>query len=212
MHPENCWWKTQSEYTQLSVNGKTRNTVHKVSKQQIRVHKTTRKRLIGKLQRHSLLGPVQCLWPRGRSIDTESVGETQTPSTGLPSTSFLEEDAGNRCRLGVWSKPKLQVLVYDILPSTTAVFSYAIGSRKLSGDEQFFFFFFVFCCCSNSSRFVTNNSNKSRRIIYSRQQSLHQHKWNHNRLNRDGTLFFTRDGCVSCLRACFGTRLLLQSY
>ena len=34
--------------------------------------------------------------------------------------------------------PKLQALVYDILPSTTAVFSYAIGSRKLSAEEQFF--------------------------------------------------------------------------
>ena len=31
-----------------------------------------------------------------------------------------------------------QALVYDILPSTTAVFSYAIGSRKLSVNEQFF--------------------------------------------------------------------------
>ena len=35
----------------------------------------------------------------------------------------------------VWLK--LQALVYDILPSTTAVFSYAIGSRKLSANEQF---------------------------------------------------------------------------
>ena len=33
---------------------------------------------------------------------------------------------------------KLQALVYDILPSTTAVFSYTIGSRKLSVNEQFF--------------------------------------------------------------------------
>ena len=33
---------------------------------------------------------------------------------------------------------KLQALVYDILPSTTAVFSYAVGSRKLSANEQFF--------------------------------------------------------------------------
>ena len=31
---------------------------------------------------------------------------------------------------------KLQALVYDILPSTTAVFSYAIGSRKLSANGQ----------------------------------------------------------------------------
>ena len=29
-------------------------------------------------------------------------------------------------------------MVYDILPSTTAVFSYAVGSRKLSANEQFF--------------------------------------------------------------------------
>ena len=33
---------------------------------------------------------------------------------------------------------KLQALVYDILPPTTAVFSYATGSRKLSANEQFF--------------------------------------------------------------------------
>ena len=32
---------------------------------------------------------------------------------------------------------KLQALVYDIVPSTTAVFSYVIGSWKLSADEQF---------------------------------------------------------------------------
>ena len=36
------------------------------------------------------------------------------------------------------SDHKLQALVYDILHSTTAVFSYAIGSRKLSANEQFF--------------------------------------------------------------------------
>ena len=36
------------------------------------------------------------------------------------------------------AQPKLQALVYNILPSTTAVFSYAIGSRKLSANEQFF--------------------------------------------------------------------------
>ena len=29
-------------------------------------------------------------------------------------------------------------LVYDILPTATAVFSYAVGSRKLSVNEQFF--------------------------------------------------------------------------
>ena len=38
----------------------------------------------------------------------------------------------------LWSHHKLQALVYNILPPTTAVFSYAIGSRKLSAEEQFF--------------------------------------------------------------------------
>ena len=55
---------------------------------------------------------------------------------------------------------KLQAPVYDILPSTTVVFSYAIGSRKLSANEQFF------CWCSNTSKFVTNNSNDIRRLFY----------------------------------------------
>ena len=40
--------------------------------------------------------------------------------------------------LRVWVSLKLQALVYDILPSTTAVFSYAIGPRKLSSNEQVF--------------------------------------------------------------------------
>ena len=60
-----------------------------------------------------------------------------------------------------------QALVYDILPSTTAVFSYAIGSRKRSANEQFF------CWCANSSKFVTNSSYKTRRAVYNHQQSLH---------------------------------------
>ena len=34
-------------------------------------------------------------------------------------------------------RAKLQALVYDVLPSTTAVFNYAIGSRKLSAESSF---------------------------------------------------------------------------
>ena len=49
----------------------------------------------------------------------------------------LEEGAGKRCSECAQT-PKLQALFCDILPSTTAVFSYAIGSRKLSANEQFF--------------------------------------------------------------------------
>ena len=33
---------------------------------------------------------------------------------------------------------KLEALVYDIFLSTIAVYSYAIGSRKLSANKQFF--------------------------------------------------------------------------
>ena len=36
------------------------------------------------------------------------------------------------------TETKPRALVYDILPSTTAVFSYVIGSRKVSANEQFF--------------------------------------------------------------------------
>ena len=55
---------------------------------------------------------------------------------------------------------KLQALVYDILPSATAVFSYAVGSRKLSANEQFFV----------GAQTVVSllQTNKTRRLIYSR--------------------------------------------
>ena len=46
------------------------------------------------------------------------------------------------------------------LPSTTAVFSYATGSRKLSANEQFF------CWSSNSSKSVTNNSKYIRHLFH----------------------------------------------
>ena len=68
-------------------------------------------------------------------------------------------------------QPKLRALVYDILPSTTAVFSYDIESRKLSANEQFFV-----SAQTVVIKFLTNDSNKTRRAVYSRQQSLHQHK------------------------------------
>ena len=40
--------------------------------------------------------------------------------------------------VGVRVEASFQALVYDTLPSTIAVFSYAIGSNKLSANEQFF--------------------------------------------------------------------------
>ena len=75
-----------------------------------------------------------------------------------------EENQEDKASFVYIYKTKLQALVYDVLPSTTAVFTFAIGSRKLSATEQA-----VFCWCSNSSKFVTNNSDKTRCVIYSRQ-------------------------------------------
>ena len=94
---------------------------------------------------------------------------------------------------------KLQALpVYDVLPSTAAVFSYAIESRKLSANEQFF------CWCSNSSKFVTNNSDKTRRVIHRPPTKFTpaQIKPQSFESRRNSSSFFTRGGCVSCLRAC----------
>ena len=70
--------------------------------------------------------------------------------------------------LGVCVGSKLQALVYDILPSTTAVFSYAIGSRKLLANEQFF--------VGVQTVVSSLQTTQIKRVIYSRQQNLHQHK------------------------------------
>ena len=84
----------------------------------------------------------------------ESDARSQTPSTSLRHPSF-----GGRCRkavLGVWGWLKLQALLYDILPSTTA-----IGLRKLSANEQFFV-----GAQTVVIKFVTDNSNYIRRLFY----------------------------------------------
>ena len=52
----------------------------------------------------------------------------QQCSRGSARTSTVRE--GQRRLVPLKASINLQALVYDILPSTTAVFSYAIGSRK----------------------------------------------------------------------------------
>ena len=64
---------------------------------------------------------------------TEQVYRFKISSSGLPAKAETRHTTNHHTPI-----PKLQALVYDILPSTTAVFSYAIGSRKLSANEQFF--------------------------------------------------------------------------
>ena len=61
----------------------------------------------------------------------------QTPSTGLEEGAESDArsvpgDLAVPATHAVRLAPKLQALVYDILPSTTAVFSYAIGPRTSS--------------------------------------------------------------------------------
>ena len=63
--------------------------------------------------------------------------------------------------------PKLQALVYDILPSTAAVFSYATGSRKLSANEQNF-------VGARTVVSLLQSTERKQGVFYSRQQSLHQ--------------------------------------
>ena len=64
---------------------------------------------------------------------------------------------------------KLPALVYNILPSTTAVFSYAIRSWKLSANEQFF-------VGAQTVVSLLQTTQIKQGVIYSHQQSLHQHK------------------------------------
>ena len=72
---------------------------------------------------------------------TETIRLFRTDSPGRPprlSHSSWTKNNLKKKNLKGCGEGKLQALVYDILPSTTAVFSYAIGSRKLSATEQFF--------------------------------------------------------------------------
>ena len=100
---------------------------------------------------------------------------------------------------------KLQALVYDILPSTTAVFSYVIGSRKLSANEQFFF-----GAQTVVSLLQTIQIKQGVSFIAANKVDTGTNKTTIVWIESDS--FFYRGGCVSCLRACFSARLLLQSY
>ena len=63
----------------------------------------------------------------------------EVPSTGVVCLAHppvhKATDSAQQSRAEPNSK---HCMVYDILPSTTAVFNYAIGSRKLLANEQFF--------------------------------------------------------------------------
>ena len=60
--------------------------------------------------------------------------------------------------------------------------------------------------------FVTNNSNYISRLFYVAMLPAQVKPKSFDSTQNIFLSFFTRDGCVSCLRACLGTRLLPQSY
>ena len=80
---------------------------------------------------------IQCCFKSTETVGTIRDGEPRTSTSTF--TQLLSSDAFDSVQCSVFKvRFKLQTLVYDILPSITAVFSYAIGSRKLSANEQCF--------------------------------------------------------------------------
>ena len=137
----------------------------------------------------------------------------QTPCTGF-TTSFLHRcsergSTSERCMV----QHKLQALVYDILPSTTAVFSYAIRSRKLSANEHFV----VVVVGAQTEVILLQTTQIISNVCYITDHVAYASS-NKTKIVRIETelsfflLFFTCGGCLSCLRACLGARLLPQSY
>ena len=66
------------------------------------------------------------------AVNTESLKSSRIAPVNTVPHGQIESFSGKG-----GAQSKLQALLYDILPSTTAVFSYTIGSRKLSANEQF---------------------------------------------------------------------------
>ena len=102
-----------------------------------------------------------------------------------------------------WGR-KLQALVYDMLPSTTAVFSYAIGSRKLSPNEHFFVGAQTEVSLLQTTQIISDVSFITDHVAYASSNK------NHNRLNRDGTLFFFYPGWMRFMSTWVLWRLLLS--
>ena len=104
---------------------------------------------------------------------------------------------------------KLQTLVYDILPSTAAVFSYTIGSRKLLANKQFFVGAQTVVSFLQTTQIILDVSFITGRVANASSDKTQSFE---SRRNSFFFFFFTRGGCASCLRACLGTRLLPQAY
>ena len=102
---------------------------------------------------------------------------------------------------------QIQALVYDILPSTTAIFSYAIGSRKLLANKQFLVGAQTVVSLSQTTQIISHVCFISDHVAYASSNKT-KTVW----IKMELFFFFTRCGCASCLHACLGSRLLPQSY
>ena len=101
-------------------------------------------------------------------------------------------------RLLPWAK--LQALVYDIVPSTTAIADYAIGLEKLSANEQFFDDAQTVASFDQTIQIISGVSFTTGHVAYA---STNETKivWIETEL-LFSNFFFTRCGCVSWLREC----------
>ena len=93
---------------------------------------------------------------------------------------------------------KLQALVYNILTSTTAVFSYATGPRKLSANEQFFVGAQTVVSLLQTTQIISGICFITDHVAYASSDKT-------SHLNRDGTLFsfsFFNPGWLSLMFTC----------
>ena len=97
-----------------------------------------------------------------------------------------------------------------ILPSTTAVFSFAIGSRKLSANEQFLVGTQTVVSLLQTTQIISNACFITDHVAYASSNKT-KIVWIETELFFLFS-FLPGGGCVSCLRACLGARLLPQSY
>jgi len=95
---------------------------------------------------------------------------------------------------------KLQALVYDILPSAPALFSYATGPWKLSANEQFLFLFFVLFFVGAQTVVRLLQTNQIISDIYFITDHVAYASWNKTKIVWIETdpFYFTLGGCVSC--------------
>ena len=117
--------------------------------------------------------------------------------TPLFISSQLSTDAVSALRK-VWVPIKFQALVYDILPSTTAVFNYATWSRKLAANEQFFVGPQTVVSLLQTTQIISDVCFITDHVAYASSNKTKSFE------SRRNSSFFFRGGCASCLRACLG--------